>query len=129
MYELILFQHSVAKDSEVLTDTRLQNVLMKMPAWLRLAISPGILVYGVLLRHPVMIITVPLSISGLVSGSHGLIRWVLTLHYLVTMFSLTEYFSYFMQLERRGPQKSSHYKIDMTEKTISASYCPNLISN
>lgn len=103
-----------------MTDRGLQNVLMKMLAWLILAVSPGALVYGVLLRHPVMMIMVPVSSSGLISGSHVLIRWVLTLHYFVTMFSLTEYFSYFMQLEGRGPQKS-HYKMDMTEKTINAS--------
>lgn len=94
---------------------------MKMPTWLILAVSPGALVYGVLLRHPVMIIMVPVSSSGLISGSHVLIRWVLTLHYFVTKFPLTEYFSYFMQLEGRGPQKSLHYKVDMTGKTINAS--------
>lgn len=94
---------------------------MKMLAWLMLAVSPGALVYGVLLRHPVMMIMVPVSSPGLISGSHVLIRWVLTLHYFVTMFSLTGYFSYFMQLEGRGPQTSSRYKMDMTEKTINAS--------
>lgn len=59
-----------------------------------------------------------LSSSGLISGSHVLIRWVLTLHYAATTFSLTEYFSCFTQLEGRGSQEPSNYKIDTTEKTI-----------
>ena len=103
---------------KILMNTRLQNVLMKMPGCPVLAISPGILMHGVLLRHPVMIITVPLSSSGLIFGSRVLIRWLLALYYLATMFSLTEYFSCFMQSEGRGSQESSNYKIDMTEKTI-----------
>ena len=104
MYGVIWIQHSIAKDVEVLMGMRLQNALMKTQGGLMLAISPGALVYGELLRLPVVIITMPLSSSGLISGSPVLIRWVLVLHYLATMFSLTEYFHCFMQLEGRGSQ-------------------------
>ena len=64
--------------------------------------------------------SVPLSSSGLSSGTHGLIRWVLTHHYLVTHFSLTQCFSCFMQLEGGSSQKSSHYRKDVTEKIINS---------
>lgn len=121
MYGVIWIQHSIAKDVEVLMGMRLQNALMKTQGGLMLAISPGALVYGELLRLPVVIITMPLSSSGLISGSPVLIRWVLVLHYLATMFSLTEYFHCFMQLEGRGSQESSNYRIDMTEKTFLSS--------
>lgn len=59
MHEIICFQRPVAKDTEVMMDMRLQCGLMKMPGCLMLAMSPGALVCGVLLRHPVMIITMP----------------------------------------------------------------------
>lgn len=64
--------------------------------------------------------SVPLSGSGLSSGTHVLIRGVLTHHYLVTHLSLTECFSCFMQLEGGSSQKSSHYRRAMTEKTINS---------
>lgn len=68
MHEIICFQRSIAKDTEVMMDMRLQCGLMKMPGCLMLAMSPGALmlamspgalVCGVLLRYPVMIITMP----------------------------------------------------------------------
>lgn len=57
--------------------------------------------------HPVMIRSVPGSSSGLGSGTQVLIRWVLTHHYLVARFSLTQSFPCFMQLE--GGSSQSHH--------------------
>lgn len=99
---------------------RLRNVLKKMLRWIILALSLGILKHGLFLRHPAMIRSVPLSSSRHGSGTHVLIKWVLTHHYLVTHFSLTEHFSCFVQLEGRSSQKASHYKRDMTGKIINS---------
>lgn len=95
---------------------------MKMFGWIILAISPGVSMPSLFLRHPVMIKSVPLSSSGLSSGTHVLIKWVLTHHYLLIhlFFVLTECFSCFMQLEGGSSQKSSHYRRDMTEKIINS---------
>ena len=93
---------------------------MKILGWIMLAISLGTLMHSWFLRHPTMMRSVPLSSSGLSSGTHVLIRWVLTHHYLVAHFSLTQCFSCFMQLEGGSLQKSSHYRRDMTEKIINS---------
>ena len=105
---------------KVLTPETQGKVLMKTLGWIILAISPGTSMCGWFLRCPVMMRSVPLSSSGLSSGTHGLIRWVLTHHYLVTHFSLTQCFSCFMQLEGGSSQKSSHYRRDVTEKIINS---------
>lgn len=77
-------------------------------------------IHAQFVTHPVMIRSVPVSSSGLGSGTQVLIRWVLTHHYLVAHFSLTQCFPCFMQLEGGSSQKSSHFRRDMTEKIINS---------
>ena len=101
----------MAYNVKVLTAETQGKALMKILGWIILAISPGTSMRSWFLRHPVMMRSVPLSSSGLSTGTHVLIRWVLTHHYLVTHFSLTQCFSCFMQLEEAP--KSHHIPEEM----------------